>query len=171
MKNPKPLQTAWDYCHLPSDEKMTAKDYKRQQVDVPASFDFHGPLADKLAILASDLLWRTSLTEERRCYGHWIPYGRRQARPLLGQHYASVLREAEAAGLIERNQIYAPERFPKSVRLGKTHRDGRTKPYWLKRKRRLNSEIRVGKDDDVGLWMAERFARFSIDTDITKLNP
>ena len=139
-------------------------------VFIPASFVPSGPLADELAILAAELLWRTSLSDERK-NGHYVPFGRRLGYRYFGGKYATVLREAEKVGLIERNHCYSATRFGKSVRLLAEHRTGQTKSYTLDRKRKPRTSIRIEQSDTVGRWMAEWFPHFTLDVNVDELSP
>ncbi len=83
------------------------------------------PPSLKMAILLDELLNLTSITEERRA-GHWINVHNRHWRSVLGGRYASVIREAEQLGYVERNQRYSVNRFSKSIRLSEQYRQPET---------------------------------------------
>ncbi len=117
-------------------------------VDIPANFQPDGKDATGLALLANELLVRTSLTQERQ-RGHFIPFGRNDWIVTVGYRYGSIKREALRCGLIDENPRYAVGRFSKSIRLTKQFRHGHTRSFLLRRRKRID-RIRLDETDEVG---------------------
>lgn len=153
---------------------MSGKLTKFDTILIPETFTPTGPHADRLALLADELAYRTSTREEYQ-NGDCINFGSRDWRQISSKTYGEIKDAAENQGLIELNERYSSSDenskghpFPKSVRLVKKHREAALVPYTLTKpiKRNPNSQIRIDSDDDVGLWLAEKLSRSVLRSDL-----
>ena len=130
---------------------------------VPRGYQPSGPYRDQLARLAHKLLLLTSITNERRERGHYIPMCDETWRSLFGSKASEVKQAAVASGLIEKNDRYSVGSFPKSYRLARQYRSGRFDAIVLRRKPRVKRRMlyehsRLGY---VGQRLTDRFSDFS----------
>jgi hypothetical protein len=95
-----------------------------RSVFVPQGFSPQGGHADKLARLAAEMLAWTSMTLERREYGHYVDVHSRYWRAMFGGMASKVVLAAKECGLIESGRSYSPGRFAKGYRLTSRYRSG-----------------------------------------------
>ena len=141
---------------------------------IPATFKPAGRYADRLALLANELVYRTSTREEYQ-NGDWINFGRDDWKQVSSKTYGDIKKTAVDQGLIELNEKYSSsdanskgQPFTKSVRLAKPHRDAALVPHTLAHavKRSPESQIKIDPSDDVGLWLAEKLPHVEFDADL-----
>ncbi|WP_436715802.1 hypothetical protein U8335_26610 [Roseiconus lacunae] len=138
--------------------------------------------ADAIALFLSDLQFQTELTPQRKYLAHWISFESSKLREQLGGRYTrrlSILVESQA---IEINHPYSTgnektEPFPKSYRLTREHRTGKSRVYEMQTARgRLKArqifDSRIDDKMDVnGDYFARKLSEFVIDADAARQNP
>ncbi len=150
-----------------------------RHVIVPVGFEPPDQFRDQLAKLAQHLMTLTSMTKERRDYGHYIDLDDDIWRHWFGGSRASKIKKAAIdCGLMEANQSYEVGDHPKSFRLAKQYRTGEYKAFNFNRsqkqcelyppkktvknkggKHNKNTEDRMG---EVGVMLKERLRDFAI---------
>ena len=141
---------------------------------IPSTFTPRGPHADRLAMLADELAYRTSSREEYQ-NGHWINFGRDCWKRISSKSYGDIKEAAVQQGLIDLNEKYSNSDqntkgrpFPKSLRLTKEHCEADLVPYTLTKPVRRNPEshITIDTDDDVGMWLAGKLKHAAFKSDL-----
>ena len=131
---------------------------------IPENVTPHGHDADRLALLANELAYRTSTCEDYQ-NGYWINFGRDDWKSISSKTYGHIKDAAVQQGLIQTNEKYSSsdenskgKPFPKSVRLTEQHRNSELKEYRPAKPIRRQSHIRNGilPSDEIGQWLTEK---------------
>lgn len=117
--------------------KIDGGSLMRSTVHIPRGYVPIGEHSDQLARFASMMLRLTSMTEERRRFGHFIDLNSNTMRKMFGgAQWHHVKREAIESGLIEENGSWQVGHHSIGYRLCRRFRDGKTEDYKLRRKPR-----------------------------------
>jgi len=140
------------------------------EILIPETFTPTGQYADKLALLADEVAYRTSTREEYQ-KGDWINFHRDKWKFIDSKKYGPIKQAAIEQGLIEVNEAYSSstenskgQPFPKSLRLTKQHRNSQLIPYKLSKSIKRNSQtiINISDTDAVGTWLASKLDIFDL---------
>jgi hypothetical protein len=144
--------------------------YVCRDMFIPCTFNPEGVHADKLAVLADELAFRTSVREDYQ-KGYYINFGRDDWKRISSKTYGAIADAAVEQGLIERNHSYSSnanknsrgKKFPKSLRLAEPHRTAELKQYLLKKpiKRAARLTNKIAPDDVVRQWLASKLMGFT----------
>ena len=144
-------------------------------VYIPDGFKPKGPHADRLALLADELMFRTHKNEWYR-NGGFINFDRKAWLRIRSGTYGEIKRAAIDQELIESNEKYSSnwkknskkKSFPKSVRLTKELRNANSIEFKLQKpiKRKGNHKVlNLRNDDEVGLWLCKNFEEVELPSD------